>query len=263
MAIGDLVDAYGAYEYNGFKFGHATNFIVTKFAGLYDKGTIKTTDYDRSDSWGEYPGRDMYKGKMLTVTIDIVNETGTIDQDVDLLRAALAVPDTIAVAPPVPLVFWRNWAYAGKRYIMCRPGQMSMPSDGDLAMGHGVAMCQLKANDPRIYSLITTTVSIPATVTNNGDSAAAPILTVVGPTSGNVVVQNVSDANRGFIMDLTLVGGQTLVVNFAKRTIQLNGINVYGYRNALSKWWKLQPGANVIGYSSGGTASLTYSDTWS
>jgi len=264
VAIGDLVTDYGAYEFNGFKFGHNTNFMVTQFTGLYDKADIKTTDYARKDAWGEYPGRDLYKGKALVATIDIVNEAGTIDTDVDALRAAWAIPERIGIAAPVPLVFWRNWPYAGKRFIMCRPGRLSLPSDFDLAYGHGTALCELKANDPRIYSLAPTTVALPGSVVNHGDSAAAPVVTIVGPTSGWAAVLNASDDNRLFVLDRALTGAETLVVDFGKRTVLINGSDARQLRDVTSQWWKLQPGTNVITLPDpAASASLTFNHTWS
>jgi hypothetical protein len=275
MAVGDLVIANYTYEFNGLQFGHGTDIIVSKADGLLGKGDIKTTDVDRQDAWGTFPGRDMYKERRIVFSLDVVNDIQpNIEQTMSNIQAAWSVPDQSPPAPAMQLVFLRNWPIAGKRYYWVRPGRMAVPSDSDYAFGHAVVMAELKANDPRSYSLVeysdTYTIANAATsvsgiTINQGDSASAPILDIVGPAI-NPSVQNLTDNGKTFKCNVSLLAGDTLEVDFRQRTLTKNGVTVYDALD--SNWWKLRPGANQITYNrqsaaAPSTMTLRHRDTWS
>lgn len=276
MAVGDLVTAFQHYEFNGLLLGHGTDYIVTKVDGLLGKSDVKTTDIDRQDAWGEFPGRDMYKGRKIVFTIEVINDINPIEQNMASLEAAWAIPDISPPASPYQLVFYRNWPTAGKRFYWGKPGRLAVPSDSDYAMGNAHVIAEIKANDPRKYSLIESSdlYTIPNTgstfsgfSTNSGDTAMAPILDIVGPFT-NPIIQNVTDAGKAFKMSIAGLANDLLEIDMRQRTVTLNGSDV-GHNMMLdSNWWKLRPGANQIIYSRSGagassTMTLRRRNAWS
>lgn len=276
MAVGDLVTTYYQYELNGLLIGSGTDYVTTKVDGLLGKSDVKTTDVDRQDAWGEFPGRDMYKGRKIVFTIDIKDEFDTAQHNLDALQRAWSIPDVSPPAPAFQMVFYRPWTVAGKRFYWARPGRMGVPSDAELAHGHAVVVAELKANDPRSYSMAqvtdtltiaNTTNSITATLVNNGDTATSPIVTMPGPCI-NPQIGNANDGGKVFKMLITLTGADTLIIDFRQRTILKNGLDVGNSMALDSQWWKLQPGNNVITYgrndsSAASAGTVAHRDGWS
>lgn len=284
-----MVTAYNMYEMNGIVVGHGTDFIVSKVEGLFGKSDTKTTDYDRMDAWGEFPGRNMYKGRTITFTIDILGQPdpaglNPVQEDYDNLMAALAMPDVPGQANPFELVFWRPWTVPGKRFVYAYPQKVGVVSDSDWVMGHISVVAQIKTNDPRMYALteVTDTLNMPATSTtisencqNNGDTAGTPIinLTINGLTSGQfstlananttyLSFSNTNDSNKSVSIPWSaIVGGYdlyrtnlvnyTFQIDFRQRTMTSNGTDISGYMNPSSMFWKLQPGPNLITVNTG------------
>lgn len=276
VVVGGQITNYYQYEINGLLLGSRTDFVTTKVEGLLGKSDIKTTDVDRQDGWGEFPGRDLYKGRRIVFTIDIKDDFDTAQHNLDALQRAWSVPDTSIPALPVQLVFYRPWTIAGQRFYWARPGRMAVVSDAELAMGHAVVIAEIKTNDPRSYSMVqnTDTLTIPtssntssAVVTNNGDTAAAPILTIGGPCI-NPQIANFNDASKIFKMTISLLAGDTLAIDFRLRTILKNGVDVGNFMSLDSQWWKLQPGINQLVYgrtdfTASSTLQVAHRDTWS
>lgn len=276
VSAGAAVTKYYQYMLNGLVIGSGTDFVTTKVEGLLGKSDVKTTDVDRQDAWGEFPGRDMYKGRRIIFTIDITDNYDTAQHNLDALEAAWAIPDTTTPALPTQMIFYRPWTIAGTRFYWVRPGRMAVVSDFDIAMGHATAVAEVKANDPRSYSTTQYTdtltiangqASASATSTNRGDTASAPILTFAGPCI-NPQVANFNNASKIFKMTIVLLPSDTLVVDFRLRTILKNGIDVGNFMSLDSEWWKLQPGQNQLVYSRSdssapSTLQVAHLDAWS
>lgn len=281
MAIGDLVTANFMYEINGIVIGSGTDFITSKVEGLLAKSTIKTTDFDRMDAWGEYPGRDMYQGRKITFTVDVLGlpdpaAVNPIQTNYDNLMKAIAVPDVAPPAPAFQMVFQRAWVVAGKRYAWARPGKSAVTSDSDFVLGHFQVVFELKCNDPRYYSLTeitdaytiaNTTNQISGVTTNSGDTAALPIIDINGPAT-NPIVANANDGNKSLAVTVTLAAGDLLEIDMRLRSIKKNGVDISGSMTTSSQFWKLQPGANAITYQrtdSGASSlmNLRHRHTWS
>lgn len=306
MAVGDLVTTYNMYELNGIVLGHGTDFIVSKVEGLYGKTDTKNTDYSRMDAWGEYPGRKMYKGRTITFTLDVIGlpdpaAVNGIDANYSTLMAALALPDITAQPTPFQLVFYRPWPVAGKRFCWVYPDKAAVMSDSDWTLGHISCPVQLVANDPRHYSLeqYDTTINLAATgestetsINNQGDSAAMPVInfqftlssaqwaTLNGSTA-NLIIQNINDSSKSVVIPVSAVvgtalstagpGGGYYMLSFDMRqmSIKVNGVDISGSINASSRFWKLQPGENMVNINMGVawpvpvTIDILHYDTWS
>lgn len=275
--VGSQITAFYQYELNGLLFGSQTDFMVLKIEGLLGKSDIKTTDLDRQDAWGEFPGRNMYKGRKIVFTIAVLSgQEPNAQISLDALQAAWSIPDLSPPPPPSQLVFYHPWKISGERFYWVYPGRMAVPSDSDGALGLFNVVAELKANDPRSYSMLETvdtfTIATGATTANtqsvnNGDSASPPILNIQGPCTNPQVV-NFTDNARAFKMNITLAGSDTLQADFRQRTITKNGIDVSNYMALDSQWWKIQPGSNLIVYArtdsgASSTIAVHHRDCWS
>lgn len=119
----------------------------------------------------------------------------------------------------------------------------------------------LIAPDPRILANTATTLAGSGTATNTGDFKAAPVLTVTGAAAGPIVATN-STSGRTVTVTTAVPGGQQLVIDFKARTILLNGVNRYDLVTGTPQWWDVDPGANTIVYSGGGTPLFSWNDSW-
>lgn len=112
-------------------------------------------------------------------------------------------------------------------------------------------------------------VSGAATCTNVGAIGAWPVITITGPCTNPTIVN--STTGLGLYLTYSLAAGDTLVIdtNPRRRSVKLNGAtNRFSAVNwALSSWWGLVPGANVIqtgyqSYSNPASVSLSWKDAW-
>lgn len=88
-------------------------------------------------------------------------------------------------------------------------------------------------------------------VTNTGNSAVYPIITFSGTVTSYVTITNTT-TGEFLRVNLSMVGGDVLVVDMYERTITLNGGSVFGLRSSDSTFWALLEGANQIDLASGG-----------
>ena len=107
--------------------------------------------------------------------------------------------------------------------------------------------------------------AVATTVTNAGtfEAGTEPKLTVTGPATGPIAISNGSPA-KTVKVDTALGSGETLVVDFTAgvRTVTVNGQSRYDLLDSTTQWWALAPGANLVTYSGGGTASLDHRNAW-
>jgi hypothetical protein len=121
----------------------------------------------------------------------------------------------------------------------------------------------LIAPDPRILANTGSSIAAAGTATNNGNFKAAWVLTVTGAAAGPVVLTRTAPgATRTISITTAVPGGQTLVIDSRARSVVLNGVNRYDLVTATPEWFDLEPGANTIGYSGGGTFVLAWNDSW-
>ena len=132
----------------------------------------------------------------------------------------------------------------------------------------------LVAADPRIYGQALRGVSGPTgagqlSVVNDGNAAAPPTVTVraTGTLNTPIVITNHA-TGEDVRLALTLTAGQVLVVDFAAKTVTVNGANRYDAVDfTLTEWWEVQPGTQAVsvavgGSSGAGTWDIAWRDAW-
>lgn len=103
------------------------------------------------------------------------------------------------------------------------------------------------------------------TITTNGSVATAPVIKVYGPTStpGPLEVKNVT-TGQTLKVATVLAGGQFLEIDFAKKSVLLNGATDE-YKNVTfdpTSWWELQPGSNQLTLPPSSKVTLLVRDAW-
>lgn len=151
---------------------------------------------------------------------------------------------------------------------------------------------QLKAPDPRRYGPtatplvltpptgatggVTAALTVPFTlsttglstsngvVTNAGTFPTRPIVTLAGPLVDPQIANLTS--GRTLSLNIVLVSGDSLVLDFDRRTVMLNGsASRSNTLTASASWWELAPGGSDIQFTAGGgagTATVTWASAW-
>lgn len=119
----------------------------------------------------------------------------------------------------------------------------------------------LLAPDPRKYGTTLHSATASGTHTNAGTAPSDPTMTVLGAAT------NPQWTLSGDLVKFTysLAGGATLVVDFDDRTAIVDGsTDIKADLDVTTSpgWFTLAPGANVVAYSGGGTATLAFRDAW-
>lgn len=159
--------------------------------------------------------------------------------------------------------------------VRCR--RRSIPYDAGHMDYAGVASLEVIASDPRIYDAVLQTLTtglasssggmtfpftFPFTfgtsgtggqfqVTNSGNFAVRPILTIKGPVD-TPIIENTT-AGKKLRFTLVLASTDTLYVDLDAHTVLLNG--TASRRSALtsdSQWWELAPGTSTLRFSNAG-----------
>lgn len=184
---------------------------------------------------------------------------------------------------------------ADETYLLFgRPGRMETNLDTLQARGSILVTAEFVATDPRIYRGAdpqTTIVGLgtvlgglelphgfphgfgsatgsSAIVTNGGNFDTDPVITFTAGAGGllNPVVEHV-DAGESFEVLISLAEGETLVVDFAQRTVLLNGTTSRSnlVRRPDSTWFTLTPGDNEVRFAAGGgdgTMTVSWRDAY-
>jgi hypothetical protein len=146
-----------------------------------------------------------------------------------------------------------------------------------LPIGRGTTplfLIQLVAPDPRLYLVgeqSTGVVSLPTgggflvafvlpvtsspssggagSVSNSGNVLTYPKITLAGQLTNPYLLN--STTGESFQLNHTINGGETVVIDMAEKTIMLGSTPLLTAKADGSTWWGLQPGTNLISFSSG------------
>jgi hypothetical protein len=103
-----------------------------------------------------------------------------------------------------------------------------------------------------------------ATATNAGNAAVYPTVTISGPVVNPVLTNDAT--GESLRLNITLLAGDTLVVNTRRRTILLGQTNKMSSKIAGSTFWSLPPGDNPLRFAGDtyntGTATIIYRPAW-
>jgi len=245
---------------NGYHLNDGTTgaWLDTEVKGL-ELPTIRT-------SAGNYAGRDGgYLGSQFFSARDITLQGTVFSSNVAILEQTRQNLQAALVSQSVTMGITTN---AGNSYtINCYLLDFQMPIKKNVFSAP--FKIELLATDPTIYEnnsyslpadlapvsnsgfVLPVTfpidfpaASTPTTVTNNGNVAVYPIITLSGVMHNPVITNTTLEQLMG--VSLTTAQTDQLVINFAQRTILLNGSSVFGDMTAGSTWWQLQPGENAI-----------------
>lgn len=201
----------------GLLIGSGTQFFVESTEGL-DGWDVRTSDDDLPRGDGAIRGVDLESARQIVFHMNVGSGRDEVERNVEILRRAL-VPrreddfDMIWRVPTAPVKLMRVRAISLPR----------VRSNTDLSAAP--VNFTLRAADPRQYSASTHRVTIPVTptsggtpvltqVTNLGNAAAYPVITVTGPSSGPAVTRIELVNQSGLVtfdVQLTLLKGAVLV----------------------------------------------------
>lgn len=104
--------------------------------------------------------------------------------------------------------------------------------------------------------------TLPQTVTNTGNVAVYPKVTLTGPAT-NPTITNVTTGQFFTLQGLTTTAGDVIVIDLQNRTVLLNGGSILTYMSTTSSWWPLLPGGNSIRLTTtNGSDTVTGTVSW-
>jgi hypothetical protein len=101
------------------------------------------------------------------------------------------------------------------------------------------------------------------TITNTGDVDAWPVITAIGPGT-DLTVTNLTTGLSWQLMG-DIAAGSTLVVDHrpGRKSVRLDGVNVFGRLTDTSMLWPLVPGPNRLSIAfAGGTSASSVTFVW-
>lgn len=252
------------YTYNGLTFGEATKYGIIATTGISEPPDLREDEADRVGSDGGFLYSDQYNVRRIVITADVADTPGTnFEATIEALKDAF-LPQVTAI----PLVFKRPGLV--QQRIYCKPSKLSLPMDTAFNLGYGQWSVMLAADDPLIYADTAGTITALApagtqAVSNAGSkSTRFETMTITGPGTNFTIKDNAS-STKLLKLNTTLTGGQSITVDWKKRTIvKQDGTNLYSTLDPTSLWWPLFPGSTTVIFTvgSGSTGATKLDATW-
>ncbi|TDD90770.1 phage distal tail protein [Actinomadura rubrisoli] len=285
---GALITRDGQIEWAGTLLGSGTPYRWLELTGWEDTPGLDSGSVLRPDRHGAWPGRQLAQERVITwsarISAPSPAEFGGL---VTALRRATALLDdgqeralVIRAKGGETLL---TWATLTSRIV---------PNDRQAGIGRGTATIQWTASDPRRYAPAEQTVSIPQptagagliypltypldygtasetgvrTVEVGGDTPTSPVVTFYGPCTGPRLT--VVETGRSIGFDVPLVAGETLVVDTANGSVELDGADRFNTLTAASvpiEDLTLIPGIQTLTfrastYGGGASCDITWRD---
>lgn len=226
------------YSYNNLTIGAGTGYLVTSITGL-DEFTAQSSDLPDPSGYGLVPGGPLVEPRL------IVMEIVTVIANRDTLLAAFRspTPRNPAVAP-----FAFRQRDAAELFVRARVSRRANRTPPDWT-SHVEYAIELTAPDPRAYGAEQSdNVTTSETISNDGPLEAWPIITINGPATDPEVTID----GRSFAFDVTLSGGESIIVDTGTRTV--TGDATYGDLALGPEWAPIPPGGCVVAQD--GAASI-------
>ena len=251
---------------------------VLSVVGL-DNAPYRETRREREGADGGFMDAEFERGRDIVINADVYADTDTMESYLDSLKENYA-PSRVLL----PLYF--KAPGVDERLIYVKPLGFKYDWEQIRRTGRARAQFRMFAEDPRIYTAQESSTDIAfsagaltgfgfnlsfpfgfggaastdgAFVTNVGNRPTPPVFTIIGPSES----PSIRDETYGNVLsfNLTLVTGETLVIDTKFKTVRLNGTT--NRRNTMSnfEWFFLNPGQTFIRYgaSSGVGSSLNVS----
>lgn len=257
---------------------------LQKVSGL-DQAPLRITTRSREGIDGAFIDAQFEEGRTIVLEGIAYASTNAIEQFMDILKGNFQ-----PTANDQPFYF--KFPGLPQRVVFGKPGAVSYDYDQARRIGACNVQIQVLCQDPRIYDsdLTTITLQLPAgttngrgynrqypltyggiatsgvvTINNNGNRPAPATLTINGPVTNPIIVNDTLGVTLQFSIDIAT--GDTLVIDLLNRTIMLNG--TANRRNAMlpgSRWFLLQIGANQLRYQAATITTsnlvVAYRSTW-
>jgi len=137
-------------SYNGLTFGPGTAYSWIAAENLYDKSAA-TNDIDKVGG-GTYAGRDEESGKLIVLTLELL-DTSTFATTLPALLAAFPCPSNTDHD-----LLWKVPGITNNRKVTGRCRRRSFPVGFQFARGYCLATIGLFLPDPTIYDATTSAV---------------------------------------------------------------------------------------------------------
>lgn len=283
--VGPFNYQYRLGGFGGLLIGSGTEILVQSSDGL-GGWQVRTSDDDLPRGDGALRGIDLETARQVMFKVSVGSGRDEVERNMDILMRSL-VPQRDADFE----LIWRHPTQPLKM-MRVRPVDLTRHRNSGQLMRADQSFT-LRAADPRHYSAIPHSVKIPVSpdngdpvitrVTNIGNSAAYPVITITGPTSGPPVTRiELVNATALITFDvaLTLPTGSVLIGDMDARItgaprsiITLDGVSKYGSWQLPRDPFHLNADPSGLGgYNSiylrttpvGApiTATLDYRDTW-
>lgn len=272
--------------WGGLLIGSGTNFLVEGTDGL-DGWQVRTSDDDLPRGDGALRGVDLEQARQVVFHMNVGQTRDDVERNMEILYRAL-VPRRDEDFE----LLWRHPTHVQKM-MRVRPVDLVRTRSSEQLNFAGQSFA-LRAADPRQYSAVSHTVVVPnsptagapviTNVVNAGNSAAYPVITIAGPSSGppvsRVTLVNASGL-ISFDVQLTLLKGSVLtgdmdarITGAPRSPVSLDGQSKYGSWQLPRDPFRIDPdpsgqaGFNqlylrTIPVGAPVVCTLTYRDTWS
>jgi Phage tail protein len=275
-------------SYQGLTIGDGTDFEIKTLDGLESLPDIVNPDVKVDRDQGLYAGTYTAGGRLIAIEYEVHAGTdAAFRADLDALGAALA---PIALTEQ-PLAFLLPGMVQLGRQSYVRPLTRACVVDIDYTHRIARGVMHLFATDPRLYdvTLNSQTAGLPAgnggltwptawpiswgsagaggllTCTNAGTFESRPVLTITGPID-NPTISNLT-TGQSFTLAITLIGGDSLVIDMRAKTVVLNGTASRRGNATVANWWTIIPGNNSIQFSAntvqvGSQLTVAFASAW-
>jgi hypothetical protein len=264
-------------------------YAVENVEGLVGLPEIDDSDLPLVGQSGMVKGRDFYRGRTVTITVDVYADD---DASYSAAMAALTNAFGYSMSTEAALTFTIPGVAQGQPATWlgrCRKASQALPT-GQIGTHSGQFVAELFGTDPLKYGASSHSVSLsivvgsggftwPLTwpliwvgagggsgvvISNAGNAPAAPVVRLLGP----LVNPDVTNQNTGQVvsLNLTVALGDFLDLDFAAHSALLNG-TVNRYPSLIrAEWWTLAPGNTTVVLTadsgSTGTATITWKDSY-
>jgi phage-related protein len=232
--------------------GSALPFVdVVSVDGL-DSAPLRSQFTEREGEHGAWIDAEFESSRTVTIEGIVYASPTALETYLDSLKANYA-PQTS------PQLFYFG-TDAGTRAVLGKSLGLRYAKDRARSFGSVPIQIQIACEDPRIYTPNLVTQSIPGTLVLNGNRDTVGTITINGPRTNPTIT--IGDTT--FTFALTLVSGESVVIDLNRRTVLKGSTNVRNSMTLTGNWPKLQPGANVftVGGTGAGTITVSARSAW-
>lgn len=256
---------------------------VISVVGL-DNAPYRETRREHEGTDGGFMDAEFERGRDVVINADIYADTGTMESYLDSLKYNYA-PSRVLIP------FYFKAPGVDERLLYVKPLGFKYDWEQLRRTGRARAQFRLFAEDPRIYTALESSTDIAfsagaltgfgfnldfnlsfggaastdgAFVNNTGNRPTPPTFTITGPCTS----PSIRDETYGNILafNITLLTGETLVIDTQYRTVRLNGTT--NRRNTMTNfdWFFLNPGETFIRYGAttgtGSSLNVSFRSAW-